>query len=207
MNEIGCAIVDIVIVALVTQALSVTYIVAQIGPVLHGLDMMGLKSFVTTAYLTAVLVTFKHGLTPSQVVGAATTLGIPRIPALGYALARHTAIGVFVQRRIGALELLVANLASTERGIGKSATLARAIDMLAHMRRGAAQLLAAVLTHGCNFLRLSNSRARARAVPLLGVLGPATVGALGYGLATRLTGFQLMFHSPYYSKAVDKCQA
>lgn len=196
MNEVGRAIVDIVIVALVAQALPVVYIVAQFGKVLHGLDVMRLKSLVTAAYLASVPTSFKHGLTPSQIVGATPTLGIPRIATLSYTLAFHTAIGVligFVQSavyhiRVRPSESLATNLADTKRRVGKRMAAQGAIDSPPNVRRRPLQLFAAMLTGNGHFLRLGLRRTLTRAISLLGILRPTAVGFFGDDCPTGCAG-------------------
>jgi len=186
----------IVIVALMAQALPVVYIVAQFREVLHRLDVMGLKPFVTAAYLASVVVTLKYSLFPSEVIGTTATLRIPRVTSLGYALAFYAAIGMLVwlakalvyQAGIGAPELPITDLARTECGIGKRPATPRAVDVPADVRGRPFKLLAAMLTDDCHFLGLGLRRTFTRAVPLFGVLIPTAVRFFGDNCPTSFAG-------------------
>jgi len=196
VNEVGRAVVDIIVVTLMTQALPIVYIVAQVWIILHRLNVVRLKPFVTAAHLASIRVTFKNSLTPSQIVRAAPTLRVPRVATLGYALAFYAAIGVPVglfqaminHIRVGAPELFTANLARAKRRIGKRAAAPRAINMSPYMRRRPLKLLATVLTNGSYLLGLRLRGARTRAVPLLGILGPTAVGLLADDCPAGLAG-------------------
>jgi len=196
VNEVRRAVMHIVIVALVAQALSVAYVMPQFWEILDRLDMMGLKTLVLTAYLAGVLVTLKHSPTPSQIIWTTAALRIPRVATLGNALAFYTAIGVLVRLfqatvnhiRIGSPESFAADCTRAKRRVGKRAAAARAVDCATNVRRRPLKLFSAMLTKHRHLLGLGNGRALTRTVPLFGVLVPATVGFFGDDCPAGFTG-------------------
>ena len=187
MNEVWSAVVDGIIMALMAQALPVVYVVAQLREVLNGLDVVRFWALMPAAYLASIAVSFKHGLFPSEVVRAASALGVPMVAAFCDALALNAAIGVLVQHAVSTSELLAADATRTERGIGKGLTAPGTIDSATDMRGGPLEYLTAMLTDNRYLLGPGARGARTGAIPFLGILVPITVRFLGNQIAAHIT--------------------
>lgn len=189
MNEVGLSAMHPVVVALVTQGQAIRKVMAEVWPDTDLLNVVCFQVAVSAAMLAFVVVLFQDGCFPSKILGAASTLVLPLVCALGEALALHAAIDMITGTLAGRPnKLSLAHLA----GVGRQRDTAslRAVDTPTDMRGGPRHASPACETRQDDPLRLANSIATSGAKPFQQVLCLTPVGLFGDVVAAHLTLFQ-----------------
>jgi hypothetical protein len=198
VNEVWGSIVNAIIMAFVTQALPIVYIVSECRKVFDGLDVVSFQIVMATTILTGELVFFKNCFSPGQIFYATTTLCLAIIFAKTYARAISTTVHILVALAsllINSFGYWATKLFSTDEtfagfSIGKRPTFSAAIHRTTNVRRWTSEHFAAVLTGNYSLLRAAHARTFTRAVSFLGILVPISIRFFFDGLSANLALFQ-----------------
>lgn len=186
MNKVGCAIMDTVIMAIVTKALPIIGVMAQFRIILNWLDMVCFQVAVTVAHLARIIITFQDRFFPGQVFRAAPPLILSVVFALCYALAFLPTINVFaLPLTYAGNESFTANF--TRKPLAITAAFMGTIDIIPYVRWASFNLFPTGCTFNNNFLRLADCIASARTKPLLNIFIPIPINLFRNDLPANLT--------------------